>query len=177
MAAETRFLGENGFLLCGSDLNLARRFANMEWSHLYPQVGEDYHGPKGPFYFLVLLAVVGTARSLIHMFAADGGAASIAGLAVDVAGGANLIALFGQWGASQLILAGLQWLVILRYRFLTPLMLAVVVLEQLLRLVLGRLKPLQVATPPPGAIGSQLLLPLAALALLWSLRPPARQEG
>ena len=77
------------------------------------------------FYFLVIVAAVGTGRSLMHILAADGGANSIAGLAVDVEGGTNIIAIFAQWGASQLILAIFYWLAILRYRFLTPFMLSV----------------------------------------------------
>ena len=143
----------------------------MEFSRLLPPVEKEYAGPKVPFYFLVLVAAVSTARSMIHILASDGGANSIAGLAVDGAGGANLVAMFAQWGASQLILAVLQWIVILRYRFLTPLMLAVVVLEQVLRMGAGAIKPLEVVAAPPGAIGSQLLLPLALIALAWSLWP------
>jgi hypothetical protein len=110
-----------------------------------------------------------TVRSLIHIFAPDGGANSIAGIAVDVQGGSNIIAIFAQWGALQLLLALIYWLVIYRYRFLVPAMLAVVVLEQLFRIGAGHLKPLIVASPPPEAIGSQILLPLAIVAFLWSL--------
>jgi hypothetical protein len=114
---------------------------------------------------------------LIHILYADGGAGVIAGVNVNVDGGTNIIAMFGQWGASQLILALLYWLVILRYRALTPAMLAVVVLEQLLRLGVGQFKPLEIAAPPPGAIGSGLLLPVAVIALLWSLwRNPKHEE-
>ncbi len=141
----------------------------MEWTRLFPVVDKDYTGSRAPFYFLILVAIVSTVRSLIHIFAPDGGASSIAGIAVDVQGGANIIAIFAQWGAVQLLLALLYWLVIFRYRFLVPTMLAVVVIEQLFRIGAGRLKPLVVANPPPGAIGSQLLLPLALIALLWSL--------
>jgi predicted signal transduction protein with EAL and GGDEF domain len=140
----------------------------MSWSRLFPK-GEAYTGPKVPFYFLILIAVISTVRSLIHIFAADGGAHSIAGISVNVAGGTNIIAMFAQWGASQLILALVYWFVILRYRSLTPLMLAVIVLEQLLRMGAGNLKPLEIAAPPPGALGSQIVLPLAAVALVWSL--------
>lgn len=140
----------------------------MNISRLFPP-GQGYEGPRPPFYFLILVAVASTVRSLIHMFFADGGAGVIAGIDTAVAGGANIVALFGQWGASQLILALIYWLVILRYRSWTPLMLAVVVIEQLLRLGVGQLKPLEVAAPPPGAIGSELLLPVAVLALGWSL--------
>ena len=114
--------------------------------------------------------MVSTVRSLVHILAPDGGAGSIAGLAVDVAGGANIVAMFGQWGASQLILALLYWLAILRYRSLVPLMLAVVLLEQALRIGVGQIKPVEVAAPPPGEIGSYILLPLSLLALFLALR-------
>jgi hypothetical protein len=134
----------------------------MDWSRLFPAVDEGCEGSKVPFYFLVLVAVVSTVRSLIHILAPDGGANAIAGIDVSVRGGSNIIAIFGQWGAVQLILALLYWLAIVRYRFLVPATLGVV--------GVGLLKPLQVSAAPPGAIGSQLLLPLATVAFLWSLR-------
>jgi hypothetical protein len=142
----------------------------MNLRRVFPLSQLTYEGPPAPFYFLVLLAIVGTVRSLIHMFAPDGGAQSIAGLAVNGEGGANLIAIFSQWGASQLLLALFYWVAILRYRFLVPFLLLVAALEQILRIGVGHLKPLVVAAPPPGAIGSYALLPLSLLAFLWSLR-------
>ena len=141
----------------------------MDWSRLFPPVDQEYVGPSVPFYVLVLIAFVSTARSVVHVLAPDGGAGVIAGIDVGVQGGANIIALFGQWGAVQLILALFQWLAILRYRFLVPAMLGVVAIEQLLRLAVGQLKPLEISSPPPGAIGSELVLPLAVIAVLWSL--------
>jgi hypothetical protein len=135
-----------------------------------PPATQEYNGSMIAFYFLVIVAAVGTGRSLMHIFAADGGANSIAGLAVDVEGGTNIIAIFAQWGASQLILAIFYWLAILRYRFLTPFMLSVVVLEQLLRMGAGQLKPVVVASSPPGEIGNYILLPLGLIALFLSLR-------
>ena len=69
-----------------------------------------------------------------------------------------------------MVLAVFYWVVILRYRFLIPFSLAIVSLEQALRIAVGQLKPLDVAAPPPGAIGSPLLLPLSLIALLVSLR-------
>ena len=128
-------------------------------------------------FFLVLIAFVSTARSLVHLLAPDGGAGSIAGINLGVAGGANIVAVFGQWGASQLVLALLQWLVVLRYRFLVPAMLAVVVLEQLLRLLAGRLKPLQIDTPPPGAYGTYVVLALGLVFLALALRNSAASKG
>ena len=121
----------------------------MGLQHLFPAVEKRYAGSLWAVYFLGLLTVLSTARSLVHVFAPDGGAGSIAGIALNVAGGPNIVALIGQWGASQLILALMQWLVLVRYRFLVPAMLALVACEQLLRLLSGSLKPLLVATPPP----------------------------
>ena len=141
----------------------------MDWSRLFPKIDEDYKGSKIPFYFLILIAIVSTIRSLIHVFAPDGGANSIAGIDVSVQGGANIIALFGQWGALQLLLALFYWLAIFRYKFLVPAMLAVVVIEQLFRIGAGLLKPLEIASPPPGAIGSEILLPITIIVFLWSL--------
>jgi hypothetical protein len=141
----------------------------MDWSRLFPKIEIDYTGSKIPFYFLILIAVVSTIRSLIHVFAPDGGTNSIAGIDITVQGGTNIVAIFAQWGALQLLLSLFYWLAIFRYRFLVPAMLAVVVIEQLFRMGAGKLKPLEIASPPPGAIGSELLLPLAVIAFIWSL--------
>jgi hypothetical protein len=142
----------------------------MNWSRFLPRVPEDYEGSPLAFYFLVVIAILSSVRSLIHIVAPDGGANSIAGLALAVTGGADIVAMFAQWGASQLILTVFYWLAILRYRFLIPFMLAIVLLEQLLRIGIGHLKPLEVASPPPGAIGSYIVLPLSLIALVLSLR-------
>jgi hypothetical protein len=125
-------------------------------------------------WFLVLLTLLSTVRSLVHLLAPDGGAGTIAHIAVNVAGGPNIVAVFSQWGASQLVLAVIQWLVVLRYQFLVPVMLAVVVLEQLLRFAAGRLKPLQVDALPPGAFGTYITFGLAAVFLVLALRPRSR---
>ena len=133
------------------------------------------HGSKAPFYTLVLVALVGTVRSLIHILAPDGGAGSIAGM--DLSQGASGIAFaFALWGSAQLILAMLQWVVIARYRSLVPLMWGVQFLETLLRMVVGRLKPVSFAHTPPGAVGNYVYLPLALLMValaLWSAHRPA----
>jgi hypothetical protein len=106
--------------------------------------------PGGPLAVLVLYAVLATARSLVHVFAPDSGAASID---VDVEGGENVVALLGQWGGAQLLMALLAWVVLARYRGLVPLVLAGAVLEALLRVLVGQLKPLETVGTPPGARG------------------------
>jgi hypothetical protein len=137
---------------------------------LLPRAENHYSGSRWSLGFLTLATVMSTARSLIHLLAPDGGAHTIAGITLDVAGGPNIVALFGQWGASQLVLACLQWVVVLRYRFLVPAMLAIIVLEQLLRILAGRLKPLILDSPPPGAYGTYVVLGLALIFLAIELR-------
>jgi len=137
---------------------------------LLPRADDPYSGSRWSLGFLILVTVMSTARSLIHLLAPDGGAHTIAGITLDVAGGPNIVALFGQWGASQLVLACIQWMVILRYRFLVPAMLAIIVLEQLLRILAGRLKPLILDSPPPGAYGTYVVLGLALIFLAIELR-------
>ena len=132
---------------------------------------------RAAFGFLVLCAVQGTVRAGIHMLAPDGGAHSIAGLDVDVEGGQNLIALFGQWGAVQMLLAVIYWAVILRHRQLVTLMLWVIALDQLLRWFEGQIKPLVVSAPPPGAWATWIMGPLSVLALalaIWGARGTRR---
>jgi hypothetical protein len=145
----------------------------MNWDYFLPAVDKQYKGAKISIYFLILVTIAGTIRSLIHILAPDGGAYSIAGINIEVEAGNNIVAMFGQWGASQLILALIFWLVIIRYRFLVPAMIGVVFLEQVLRIAAGQLKPVMVAAPPPGEIGSYILIPLSVIFFLMSIR---RQE-
>jgi hypothetical protein len=111
--------------------------------------------------------VVITVRSLIHLLAADGGAQSIATIDTSVDGGSNIIAIFGQWGAIQLLLALLLWVLLLRYRGLTPLVLLVFLIEPVLRGFAGHLKPIETIGTAPGAELNWLIVPVM-LVLLWT---------
>jgi hypothetical protein len=128
-------------------------------------------GSKWPLYLFTLVAVIGTVRSCIHIFSPDGGAGSIAGMDMAVTGANEVIFAFALWGSAQLIYALFQWIVILRYRSLVPLMWAVQLLETLGRMLIGRIKPVTFAHTPPGAYQNYIYLALAALMLglsLWS---------
>ncbi len=130
-------------------------------------------GSRLPFYLLVVTAAIGTVRSCIHIFAPDGGAGSIAGMNLAVSGASEIIFAFALWGSEQLIYALIQWVVILRYRSLVPLMWGVHLLEILGRMLVGRIKPVTFAHTPPGEYGNYfyLVLSLWMLALaLWSGR-------
>lgn len=125
---------------------------------------------KAPLYFLILTSVFGTIRSLIHMFAPDSGALSIAGIALKGDSGANLVAIVGQWGASQFVEAMMGMAITIRYRQLTSFMLGIQLLELVLRACIGLMKPLIVLSPPPGAYMTWILLPITAFFWILSLR-------
>jgi hypothetical protein len=129
----------------------------------------EYRGSRLSFLFLVVLTAVATGRSLAHIFLPDGGAQSIAGMDVDVEGGNNIIAMFGQWGFSQLLLAGLMWVIIFKQRHLVPLALLFQTLDWGGRILVGLLKPVEIASAPPGEIGSYILFPLCVIALWFSM--------
>ena len=128
-------------------------------------------GSKWPFYILILTAIVWVGRSCIHIFSADGGAGSLAGMNLAVSGANEVIFAFALWGSEQLIYSLLQWVVILRYRSLVPLMLGVQLLETLGRMLVGRIKPVTFSQTPPGEYGNYLYLLFSVVMLataLWS---------
>jgi len=138
---------------------------------LLPAAPVRMSGPALTWWLALAYLVVITVRSLIHVFAADGGASSIATIDTSVEGGANIVALFGQWGAIQLLLALLLWVLLLRYRGLTPLVLLVFTLEPLLRGLAGHLKPIETVGTAPGAALNWVALPIMLVSLWVSLCP------
>jgi hypothetical protein len=105
------------------------------------------------------------------LFAPDGGAHSIATIDLSVAGGSNIVAIFGQWGAIQLLLAGLLWVLLSRYRGLTPLVLVILLLEPPLRGLAGHLKPISTIGTAPGAELNWIALAVIAIVLWIALCP------
>ena len=141
---------------------------------LLPADPAAYDGPRVAVWGAVAWLSVITVRSFIHLLAPDGGAHSIATIDVAVAGGPNIVALFGQWGAIQLLLTGLLWVLVLRWRGLVPLTLAVFVAEPCLRGLAGHLKPITTMGTAPGAALNWMVLPLLVV-LLWLSLCPARR--
>ena len=124
-------------------------------------------GSKLPFYIFLVVALVGSVRSFIHILSPDGGAGSIAGMDLSDTGANGIIFAFALWGSAQLIYALLQWMVILRYRSLVPFMWLVQLMETLLRMLVGQIKPVTFAHVPPGAIGDDVYLAVSALILAF----------
>jgi len=130
---------------------------------------------KLPVYVFTLIAIISAVRSCIHLLTTDGGAGSIAGMDLSVAGAEGIIFAFALWGSAQLIYALIQLLVAFRYRSLIPLMYVLLILETLLRELVGRMKPVSFAHTPPGAVANYVILPLALVMLALSLRVADRR--
>jgi len=141
------------------------------FSRLLPRDPTSYFGAMIAFWLTALYLVIITVRSCIHLFSADGGAQSIATIDTDVAGGDNIIAVFGQWGATQLLLALLLWVLLLRYRGLLPLVIVTLLIEPLLRALSGHLKPLETIGTAPGAALNWYAVPILAVLLYLAMCP------
>ena len=96
--------------------------------------------------FLLIVVV----RSVIHLFSPDGGAESIAGIDTSVSGGNNIIALFHQWGAIQLLLVGLMLTLFFAYKGFTPLIILFLALDAPMRALAGMMGQIESAHTPPG---------------------------
>ena len=138
---------------------------------VFPKNPSRYEGFRIIRFIAVLFMFVMVVRSCIHLFAPDGGAQSIAGIDTSVEGGDNIIAIFHQWGAIQLILAVLLLVLFFRYPGLTPLILLTLALDPVLRYVAGQQMSLTTTGTPPGealnGVAFYLLLVLF-LGSLWN---------
>jgi hypothetical protein len=125
---------------------------------------------------LYMFVMVG--RSCIHLFAADGGAQSIAGIDTSVEGGDNIIAIFHQWGATQLLLALFLTLLFIRYPGMTPLIVLTLAVEPVMRLIAGQMKSVTADGAPPGeSLNGLSFVFLAALFIASVLEKRTRKES
>jgi hypothetical protein len=122
----------------------------MKSKKILPENPSVFNGPRWVRIATALFLVLVIVRSCIHLFSSDGGANSIAGIDVTVAGGDNIIAIFHQWGAIQLILAVLLSLLFIRYPGFTPLVLLTLAMDPIMRAVAGQMKPVMSEGTPPG---------------------------
>jgi hypothetical protein len=136
-----------------------------------PRDPSVYRGPGLPYGIATLILIGITARSLVHVFLPDGGAQTIATIDTSVAGGSNIIGLFGQWGAIQLLLAALLWVMLIRYPGTLPLVLFVFAAEPLMRSLAGYLKPIETVGLAPGSRFNFALEPIVLAAIYLSLCP------
>ena len=117
---------------------------------LLPKNPTKFEGFRAVRIVTAIYLLVMVVRSCIHLFAADGGAQSIAGIDTSVEGGNNIIAIFHQWGAIQLILAVLLLVLFFRYPGLTPLILLTLALDPVMRFIAGQMMSVTSTGTPPG---------------------------
>ena len=136
---------------------------------LLPKNPTKFEGFRAVRIVTAIYLLVMVVRSCIHLFAADGGAQSIAGIDTSVEGGNNIIAIFHQWGAIQLILAVLLLVLFLRYPGLTPLILLTLALDPVMRFIAGQMMSVTSTGTPPGEALNGAAFCLLALLLIASL--------
>ena len=123
--------------------------------------------------FLLIVVV----RSVIHLFSPDGGAESIAGIDTSVSGGNNIIALFHQWGAIQLLLAGLMLTLFFAYKGFTPLIILFLALDAPMRALAGMMGQIESAHTPPGeALNWPAFFVLATLFIVSLLQKNSKPK-
>ena len=105
------------------------------------QTDNTIQGMKLPVYVFAQIAVVSRVRSCIHLLAPDGGAGSIAGMDLSVEGASGIVFAFALWGSSQLVYALIQLIVAFRCRSLVPVVYVLLIVETLLRMMVGATKP------------------------------------
>lgn len=137
---------------------------------IFPKSADNnYHGNKIAAYIFLILASAGVVRSCIHFLAPDGGAGTIAGMDLSVAGAPEIIFAFSLWGSSQLLYAFIQLVVFFRYKTLIPFMYILMLLETAMRMFVGHIKPVHFAHTPPGGILNHIMIPLVLIMLTLSL--------
>ena len=120
-------------------------------SRVFPADPATYRGPRLATWLIAVYLLLVAVRSAIHLFAPDGGAGSIASIDLSVEGGDNIVAMFGQWGAIQLLLALVMIVLVARYRGLVPFMALALAVEPVLRFISASLKPIETLGTAPGA--------------------------
>ena len=124
---------------------------NIDIDKLFPIDPFSFEGFQIVRIAAALILLLMLVRSCIHLFASDGGAQRIAGVDTSVEGGNNIIAMFHQWGAIQLILAVLLVVLFIRYPGFTPLIVLTIAFDPVMRFVASRIMNVTSTRTPPGA--------------------------
>ena len=143
-------------------------------------IDNQYKGKPLAYWAFILITLVTIARSLVHIFAPDGGAETTATIPLGrfgVEGAQTVILMFGYWGISQLLLGILYLIAALKYRSLIPLMYLILCAEYVLRLGVGWAKPIITESTAPGAIGNYVMIPLSIVMFIFSMQTKEKDEA
>lgn len=148
---------------------------------IFPEtVDNNYKGHGIGKALLILYTFKSFLAGSIHMFAADGGAQSIASVALDQfnnGGAESVVTMFGLWGMEQFVIGLIAAVILWRYKALIPMMSLVYVIEYAGRGVSHLFTPgLVTANTPPGAVADYVLIPMAIVMFLLSLYIPKKKR-
>jgi len=144
---------------------------------LPPSTNADYRGSTLAAWFLMLAAVLEFLPGCIHYFLPDGGAGVIAGLDLTQ-NGYIIIATFAWFGAVQIPMAILLFVIGLRYRTLVPLGLLILILSRSLMAIDGWFfKGAAGGHHPPEHYASPVAVALALVFLLLATRERSVRQG
>ena len=135
-------------------------------------IDNQYHGMKIAKYAFWLILAATIVRSLIHIFAADGGAQTIATIPLDsypAEAAAAVILMFSYWGLSQLLMGFVYLGVSLKYQSLIPAMYVLLIFEYAMRFIIGQVKPIVTTGTAPGSIGNWIMVQDYIVILVLSL--------
>lgn len=152
------------------------------WNKLFPKtVNNEYKGHILGLILIMFYTLKSFVSGSIHMFASDGGAQSIASVALDQfsGGGAeSVITMFGLWGMEQFVIGLITLVVLLRYKGLVPMMALAYLIEYAGRMASHLFTPgLVTSHTPPGAAADTVLVPLTLIMLILTLYIPKKKRG
>ena len=141
---------------------------------IFPQtVSNRYQGHGLAKWLLIFYVAKSFVAGSIHMFAADGGAQSIASITLDqfTQGGADsVVTMLGLVGMEQFVIGIIGAIILWRYKALIPMMALIYVIEYIGRFTAHLYTPgLATAHTPPGVAMDNILVPLALVMLALSL--------
>jgi hypothetical protein len=141
---------------------------------LLPQrVDNTYRGYKLALWLFGAVVLMKLAMSLNSISNGYVVASSADGIPLDTfpsAAAQTVVALFAIWGLAHLVICLLCILVLVRYRSMVPLMLALLLLEHLSRKLILQFLPIVRTGTPPGFFINVILLALMIVGLALSLR-------
>ena len=131
-----------------------------------------FRGYKAALWILGLLLLVRAVIALRSLFDGHTVATSADGLALStftLAGSETIVLMFAMWGLAQLVISFFGAVVLIRYRALTSLVYAALLVELLGRKAVGHFMPIAGASPAPASWVNVALLVLTIVGFSLSL--------
>jgi hypothetical protein len=142
-------------------------------NHLLPRhANNTYRGHKLALWLFAVVVLLKVIMSVNSIFNGRYVATSADGIPLDTftpAAAQTVVALFAIWALAELIICLLCIVVMARYRAMTPLMLALLLLEHLGRKLVLQVIPIVRTGTPPGFVVNLVLLALIVVGLALSL--------